>query len=88
MNTEEERLKIAMDIVYSLKNYRATNGEIIDLYKDDYTFVPKLKKIINEYIKDGQDMRGKIEFEEIGKKIEYILPAKKTVKSLFVIRGK
>jgi hypothetical protein len=33
-------------------------------------------------------MRGKIEFEEIGKKIEYILPAKKTVKSLFVIRGK
>jgi hypothetical protein len=90
--SQEERLKIVLDIVYKLKNFKGTGGQSVNLYNDSYTFISEFKKITNEYIKQDEDnlkeFRGKIMFEEIGKNIEYIFPVDKLVKPLFVIRQK
>ena len=90
--TQKERLEVILDIVKKLKFYVATDGSIINLYNDEYTFIQEFKKISNEYIKQDDylslDYRGLLLFEEINKEIEYFLPASKNKTSLFVIRMK
>jgi|LakMenE01Jun11ns_1017448.scaffolds.fasta_scaffold7734288_1 hypothetical protein len=90
--SQKERLEIVLDIVKKLKFYVATNGSVIDLYNDEYTFIQEFKKISNEYIKQDDylalDYRGLLLFEEINKEIEYLLPASKNKTPLFVIRMK
>jgi hypothetical protein len=78
---EKERLQIVMDIFQKLKNFKGKNGSSIDLYSF-CSFVPEFKKICNEYIKSGIPRSGTLEFEEIGKRIEYSLSSK----PLFVIK--
>ena len=56
------------------------------LWDDKYTFVPKLKQIFNDYIHGDKTFKGKVEFEEIGKFIEYRLPNMNNKTPLFVIR--
>jgi hypothetical protein len=84
---KEERLKIVIDIINKLKNFNM-GDEIINLYNSNYSFIAEFKVITNRYIKEGNIEKGFLEFEEIGKKIEYNFPQKNYKKPLFVIRFK
>ena len=90
--TQDERVKIVLDIAKKLKCYPGKNGEIVNLYNDEYSFIPEFKKICNEYIKIDSSIpnnfTGKLDFLEIDRKIEYALPIKRGSKCLFVIRHK
>ena len=88
-----DRINIVLDIVKQLKNYPTQNMGPVDLYKDEYVYVQKLKKIFSDYIKQPQDdlkqFRGVVFFEETVKRdAEYILPVLKSQEPLFVIRMK
>jgi hypothetical protein len=86
--TQKERLEIVLDIMNKLKKFKLNNGDTIDLYNSDYSFVKEFKLITSQYIKDGNAYNGILDFKEIQKKIEYSLPQKNYKKSLFVIRIK
>lgn len=89
---QTERLNIVFDIIKNLKNYKMSNDNIINLYNSDLcSFIDEFKKITNKYIKQDDngtiiEYKGKLFFKEINKNIEYILPANKKIKPLFVIR--
>ena len=88
---KEERLKIVIDIINKLKNFNIgdkSNNEIINLYNSNYSFITEFKDITHRYIKEGNIEKGFLEFQEIGKKIEYNFPQKNYKKPLFVIRFK
>ena len=85
--TQKQRLSIIMDIMMKLKNFKLNNGQIIDLYNQNNSFINELKIISNLYIKDGKTSKGFLDFIEIGKKIEYHFPQKNYRKPLFVIRN-
>ena len=88
MYTKKERLNIVLDIINKLKMFNLNDGTTIDIYNSNYSFINEFKLITNNYIKDGLHVKGFLEFEEIGKKIEYIFPEKNYKKPLFVIRMK
>jgi predicted transcriptional regulator len=88
MYTKKERLDIVLDIINKLKNFKLKDDSIIDIYNSNYSFINEFKIITNNYIKDGLQIKGVLEFDEIGKKIEYIFPQKNYKKPLFVIRMK
>jgi hypothetical protein len=88
-----DRVNVVLDIVKQLKNYPTLNTAPVDLYKDEYVYVQKLKKIFSDYIKQPQDdlkqFKGVVFFEETVKRdAEYILPILKSQEPLFVIRMK
>ena len=89
--TKMERVTIVVDIMKKLKNFKGKRGETIDLYNDMYSFVTEFKDITKQYIEQPDDnvkeFKGILFFDEIGKHIEYILPAKPHRQPLFVIRG-
>jgi hypothetical protein len=92
-NNKMERLQIVLQIVNNLKNYKSTHNTIINLYDDNLChFITELKEIFKKYIKQDEsnlvDYKGTLYFEEIDRNIEYLLPYKKNVQSLFVIRMK
>ena len=84
--SQDEKLKLTINIVKKLKFYESNDGQIVDLYKDSYSYVAKLKKVFNDYIKGDTEFKGEVFFEELGKKIEYRLPIYKKYNPLFVIR--
>lgn len=89
--TKNERVLIVLEIFKNLKNYKLKNGNYINLYNDNLCkFIKEFKDITKKYIDQSDDnlkeYKGVLNFEEINKKIEYILPIKKNKKSLFVIR--
>ena len=86
--TKKERLNIILDIINKLKQFNLNDGSTIDLYNSNYSFINEFKLITNKYINDGIPNKGILEFEEIGKKIEYNFPEKNYKKPLFVIRMK
>lgn len=88
-----DRINVVLDIVKQLKTYPTLNTGPVDLYKDEYVYVQKLKKIFSDYIKQPQEdlkqFKGVVFFEETVKRdAEYILPVLKTQEPLFVIRMK
>ena len=91
--TQAERLNIVVDIATKLKNFKTKNGQIVNLYSDNLcSFITDFKQICNSYVKQDEtklaDFRGTLEFEEIDRTIEYVLPVKKHDEPLFVIRSK
>jgi hypothetical protein len=86
--SEKEKIEICVDIAKKLKFYENNQGITVNLFNENYTFIPKLKKIFADYIKDTKDYIGTLEFEEIGKVIEYNFPVSKKRKALFVIKIK
>lgn len=91
--TVEERINVVLNIVRQLKNYPTQNMGPVDLYKDEYIYVQKLKKVFSDYIKQPQDnlkqFKGVVFLEETVKRdAEYILPILKSQEPLFVIRMK
>ena len=85
--SQNERIKIVLDIVKKLVNYN-TEGGIINLYNDEYSYVKEFKKITNDYIHNEKTYSGILEFVEIGKKLEYYLPIRKKNKPKFIILKK
>jgi len=83
--TQIDKLNITLDIVYKLRNFEGPNGSV-NLFNDEYTFVPELKKIFTEYIHSDRSYKGTLDFKEIGKKIDYHLPTMNNKQPLFVIR--
>ena len=88
-----DRINVVLDIVKQLKNYPTLNTGPVDLYKEEYVYVQRLKKIFSDYIKQPQDdlkqFKGVVFFEETVKRdAEYILPILKSQEPLFVIRMK
>jgi len=86
--TEREKLEICLDIAKKLKFYENAQGVTVNLFNENYTFIPKLKDIFSNYIKDTKDYSGVLEFEEIGKQIKYHFPISKRRKATFVIKMK
>ena len=86
--TQKEKVEICVDIAKKLKFYQNENGEPVNLFNENYTFVPKLKKIFADYIKENKIFSGKLEFEEIGKQIKYEFPISRKKKAVFVIKIK
>lgn len=77
--TKRERLKIVLDIVYKLKRIPANNeAGYIDIYKEEYPAMKRLKEIFNKYIKQdeeyGVELSGKVYFPELSRVIYYTLP--------------
>ena len=68
--SEKEKIEICLDIAKKLKFFENKNGTV-NLFNNEFTFVPKLKKIFQEYIKGTTDFKGTLEFEELGKIIIY-----------------
>ena len=83
--SEKEKIEICLDIAKKLKFFENKNGTI-NLFNESYTFVPKLKKIFQEYIKGTSDFKGTLEFEELGKIINYHFSINK--KAVFIIKLK
>jgi len=82
-----EKVQIVLDIAKQLKNHSTSRGAV-NLYNDNYSFVPLFKKISNDYIKNDQDYKGVLEFLEIDKKIKYYLPVSRKNKAYFIIKMK
>ena len=83
--TIEEKTQICLDIAKKLKNFENGKG-CVNLFNEMYSFVPKLKKIMDQYIKGTTDYKGTLDFEEIGKVIVYHFPISRTKKAKFVIK--
>lgn len=85
--SQADKTLISIHIVSKLKNFNGPNGAV-NLYNDEYSFVPKLKKILKDYIYGDRGYHGSLDFLEIGKVIDYSLPQMKNKDPLFVIRMK
>ena len=85
--TQQERLEIVLDIVTQLRLTPGKGGNV-NLYNDIYSFIPKFKKICNDYIKNEKDFNGVLYFLEIDKKIKYYLPIDNNNKAYFIIKMK
>jgi len=83
--TQLDKVKITVDIANKLRNFEGPNGKV-NLFNEEYSFVKSLKKIFNDYIHSDKQFKGTLEFEEINKKIEYILPNTNKRQPLFVIK--
>ena len=83
--SKKEKVEICVDISKKLKYFENTKGQI-DLFNNDYTFIPKLKQIFQDYINGCSDFKGVLHFEEIDKQIEYYFPISKQKKAKFVIK--
>jgi hypothetical protein len=84
--TVEEKIGVVSEIINKLKNHIGKSGEIVDLYKSEYSYYDKLKKDFNEYVRSEYSISGKVRFEEIGCNIEYNLPIKRRHEPIFVIK--
>ena len=85
--TSQEKLEIVIDMVSKLRYYKNDRGEPVNLMNEHFTFVYKLKEIMNKYVReDGSEFKGFLEFEEIGKKMEYYFPASNKRDPTLVIR--
>lgn len=93
MKNKKERLEVVLEIAKQLRKFPTSIGTTIDLYSGYYDAIHEIKDVFNQYIKqnDTQPTKlvafsGKIDFPELGRKIEYVLPIKQGVNSLFVLR--
>ena len=85
---QKEKTEKCFDIAKKLKFFENSNGISVNLFNETYTFIPKLKQIFSDYIKNTSDYSGILEFEEIGKQIKYHFPVSKSKKAIFVIKIK
>jgi len=83
------------DFYHKNQDFKTTEDIYINLYNEEFPAIQKLKVVFNEYInqKDSEpntmySMSGKIEFEEINKYIEYLLPIKSYSNPIFALKKK
>lgn len=77
--TKNERLSFIMDIINSLRSFRGENGDIVNLYNEEYTAIKSLKSVFDDYLTQNEEtsvsFEGTIKFEELNRKLQYRLPA-------------
>jgi hypothetical protein len=91
---KQERLIIVLDICKKLKKFPKSSlhlqDQYIDLYNSDFPAIKQLKDVFNEYINQDEtclsSLSGKIQFPEISRYIEYLLPINKNKDPVFVLR--
>jgi hypothetical protein len=88
-----ERVDLVVYLAKLLKNYPVQPGQYIDLYNSDFPGIKDLKQKFTNYInQNDSDPKlligdsGKIPLPEMGRKIEYILPIKKSARPFLVFR--
>jgi hypothetical protein len=92
MNTKskEERLEIVLALIKKLRNFPTVNSTTIDLYNSEYPSMRKLREIFSRYVNQPEfslsGETGTIPFPEMNRKIEYLLPIKKSAEPKFVLR--
>lgn len=93
LRNKQERVEVVLEICRKLREFPTYIGTTIDLYNSYYDAIHEIKAVFNQYVNqdDSQPKRlngfsGKIYFPELGRTIEYILPIKRGVNSLFVFR--
>lgn len=90
---KQERLTIVLEICKKLRDFPTSTGTTIDLYNGYYDAIHEIKDVFKEYVNQDDcnpkhliGFSGKIDFPEIGRKIEYVLPINTNANSLFVFR--
>ncbi len=87
---KQERLKVVLEICKKLKTFPTSTGSTLDLYNSYYDAIHEVKQVFNEYINQDESnlvtFSGKVDFPEMGRTIEYILPIKEGINSTFVFR--
>lgn len=97
--SKSERLTIVMDIVKRLKQFPKSHIGInddfpfINLYNMEYETIRKLHDVFQSYINQDDNnpkqligFSGNLEFVEIDRRIEYILPIRSYAQPLFVLK--
>lgn len=92
--TKKDRHQIVLTIENQLRTFKIKKDGKINHYNAMMcSFAEEFKKISYDYIyqsddepKELKDFSGSLYFEEIQKKIDYVLPSKKTTQPLFVMR--
>jgi hypothetical protein len=88
-----ERVELVVYLATLLKNYPVQHGQHLDLYNSEFPAIKDLKKQFTEFINQDDSnpklligASGKVPFPEMGRKIEYILPIKKSARPFLVFR--
>jgi hypothetical protein len=92
--TKQERVSLVIGLIKKLKYFPRsdffTNENVKDIYvnlfNEEYPAIKQLKSVFDEYIKNEYSMSGKIKFEEINRKIEYILPINVDRDPVFILK--
>lgn len=90
MRNKKERLEVVLEIAKKLREFPTSTGTTIDLYNGYYDAIHEIKSVFNQYVNQDDtqliEFSGNIDFPELGRKIEYVLPIEKRINSLFVLR--
>lgn len=77
--TKNERLSFIIEIITSLRNFRGENGNLVNLYNEEYDAIKTLKQVFDAYLNQNDatsvSFEGSIKFEELNRKLQYRLPA-------------
>lgn len=95
-----ERLQLVLGFCKQLEKFPKSHPDpddpypYINLYKSEFEAIHEIKNIFHNYVhqndedpKSLQGFSGKIQFPEIDRTIEYILPIKSKAQPLFVLRS-
>ncbi|NBO99298.1 MAG: hypothetical protein EBU90_04115 [Proteobacteria bacterium] len=96
---KQERLQVVLDICKQLKRFPKSSylpsdpNPYFDLYNSDYSAIQQLKTVFRDFVNQDDSnpnllsgLSGKIKFPELNRRIEYVLPIKKSVTPTFVLR--
>ena len=90
MNNRIERNNIILSIERKFKNMCKHNGMFLEKDIHDLSFMTNFRRICNKYVEQNEhniiSYNGVLDFNEINRKIYYILPARKNDNILFIIR--
>jgi hypothetical protein len=96
--TKAQRVEIVINICKQLRffpksSHWVNESPYIDLYNGNFKEIKQLKQVFHDYINQNDDepqkligFSGIIDFPDIDRKIEYILPVKDSATPLFVLR--
>ena len=88
--TKNERLSFIIEIITSLRNFRGENGNIVNLYNEEYAVIKTLKQVFDEYLNQNDatsvSFEGSIKFDELNRKLQYRLPAFSPHKHMLLLK--
>jgi hypothetical protein len=97
---KQDRILIVLDIAKKLRQFPKKTcfmndpHPYVDLYCESYTAIHELKHIFASYVNQDdtkqdtlKSFSGTIMFDEIGRRIEYVLPIRKHNQPLFVLKA-
>jgi len=77
--TKNQRLTFIMEMITHLRTFRGENGDIVNLYNEEYSAIRNLKQVFDSYLNQNDTTsvtyEGVIKFDELNRKLQYRLPA-------------